>query len=275
MRIETIHNPFHFVPYQAVDNKRNICCEQLPILRAEVDDLPQEIDAIVACADLQGRESRDGRLLGILLANEIVRLNKTKQIPPPNRTGVFLCGDMFSRVNLDRRGGMGDVRDVWKAFASVSRWVAGVVGNHDIFGKQPSEVDFKKFIRCPRIQFLDGDLAMLDGLKIAGLSGIIGNPRKPFRRNEADFATMLQRLLSQTPDVLLMHMGPVHPNSELQDDEVIRGMLASRLQSQSPLVICGHKHWEQLLLTLPNGIQILNVCSRCVVFVRSADVRIE
>ena len=52
--------------------------------------------------------------------------------------GLLLCGDLYVRPALDARGGLGDVRPVWRAFARHFRWVAGVPGNHDAFGT-PSE----------------------------------------------------------------------------------------------------------------------------------------
>ncbi len=54
--------------------------------------------------------------------------------------------------------------------------------------------DLIEFKQQPGIHFLDGDLSEADGLMIAGLSGIIGNPERPFRRTELEFNAITQTL---------------------------------------------------------------------------------
>jgi len=134
-------NLFHTLAYRNVVPRHGIVTVHLPILRATVDHLPDGLEAIVATADLQGRglEREDGGpapLLGELLAEELEALAKLGEIPSPDVTGVILAGDLYSRPELDCRGGSGDVRVVWDAFARNFRWVAGVAGNHDFYGSR-------------------------------------------------------------------------------------------------------------------------------------------
>ena len=90
--------------------------ETLEVFSAKVDLLPSPIDALVVASDLQGREtelsSEDGprRLLGEVVAEDLAVLSELGKLPSIDRMGVILCGDLFSRPALDRRGGSGDCR---------------------------------------------------------------------------------------------------------------------------------------------------------------------
>ena len=156
-------------------------------------------------------------------------------------------------------GGSGDIRIVWTALASRCRWVTGVAGNHDIFGEAPSVPDFEAFRKAPGVHFLDGQAVVLDGLKIAGLSGVIGNPRRPFRRTEATYQEALGVLLNSRPDILVLHEGPDVPDSDLKGNTVIRQAIAARATT---LVVCGHAHWDPFTVDLTNGSQVLNADAR-------------
>jgi Icc-related predicted phosphoesterase len=268
MRIVSIEeSPFHLLPYRNVSGDRRIVRATLPFLRAKVDALPNGLDAIMATADLQGREfptnqSANGRLLGEHLAEHCELLAETGVFPTLDKVGVILSGDLYARELLDKRGGSGDIRQVWAAFAQRFRWVAGVAGNHDFFGKSPSVPDFKAFLRQPKTHFLDGHVVELDGLKIGGLSGVVGDStRKLFRREENAFASEIKRLVGAPLDLLVMHDGPDAGDTK-------RGWPSMReaLERSRPiLVIRGHAHWESPLATLQNGTQVLNVDSRVVV----------
>lgn len=272
MRIVSIkESPFHLLPYRNVSGDRKIVRATLPFLHATVDALPTGLDAILATADLQGREfptghSDNGRLLGEHLAEHCALLAETGVLPALDKVGVILAGDLYARELLDRRGGSGDVRQVLAAFAERFRWVAGVAGNHDVFGKSPSLPDFKAFLRQPKTYFLDGDTVMLDGLRIGGLSGVVGdNPRKLFRRQERLFADEAKRLADATTDLLVMHDGP-DGGDEKRGWPSVKAALE---QARATLVIRGHAHWQSPLATLQNGTQVLNVDSR-VVLLRAA-----
>ena len=267
MRIISIEeSQFHLLPYRNVSGDRKIVRATLPFLRAKVDALPTGLEAIMATADLQGREfptkeNAEGRLLGEHLAEHCALLAETGMLPPLDRIGVILAGDLYTRELLDKRGGSGDVRQVWAAFVQRYRWVTGVAGNHDFFGKTPSVPDFKAFVGQPEIHFLDGHVVELDGLKIGGLSGVVGDSaRKLFRREEKAFVSEIKRLGGTSLDLLVMHDGP-------DGGDTKRGWSSMREaleQSRPTLVIRGHAYWQSPLATLRNGTQVLNVDSRVV-----------
>lgn len=126
---------------------------------------------------------------------------------------------------MDSRGGAGDVREVWQAFSHRFGWVAGVAGNHDRFGESPLEV---KVFRAGRgIHYLDGEIACIEGLRIGGLSGIIGKASRPFRRTEKDFRKAIRCLVKERPDILILHEGPNDPDAQLRGNESIRSELAA------------------------------------------------
>ena len=111
----------------------------------------------------------------------------------------------------------------------------------------------------------------LDGLRIGGVSGTIGNPNKPHRKREEDFCDSVERLATAGPDILAMHEspaamavadGPDAVEVELLGRPSVRAVLE---RSQPTLVICGHAYWRIPLATLSNGTQVLNVDSRAVI----------
>ena len=275
MQILSIDNsPFHEIAYENVSPGRQIVPATLQLFRATVDSLPPDLNAILATSDLQGREARskangDPRLLGELLAEDIAILSELGELPPLDGVGVILAGDLFARPGMTRRGGSGDVRHIWRAFAKQCRWVAGVAGNHDVFSDKPSVPDFQAFTREPGINFLDGTSVNLDGLRIAGVSGIVGNPRKPFRREEESLADAVLDAVATEPDILVLHDGPDVPAAGLMGWPSIREVLeAGRRQ----FVIRGHAHWNTPLATLGNGTQVLNVDALAVLLMASDSV---
>jgi len=272
MRITDLQpKPFYTLPYANVSSSRRVVEDWLPFLRASVDSLPAALDAIVLTADLQGREIADEytkptKLLGEMLAAEIGVLRELGELPCKERTAVVLAGDFYACPAMDRRGGSGDVRAVWLALAEVCRWVAGVAGNHDALGSGSSTFDGETFARISGVHFLDDTAVELDGLKVAGLSGIVGNPRKPFRRDEHQFADALGYLAMGGPDLLVTHDGPDVDGTNLRGWTSVRKALEL---GRPTLVVRGHAHWDSPLALLANGTQILNVDSRVVVLCRS------
>ncbi|MBC8868261.1 MAG: metallophosphoesterase [Planctomycetes bacterium] len=238
--------------------------DRLPVLDAVVDRLPDGVRAIIATADLQGRErfqdSPNGapRLLG-----EALPARLAAEIVPglgldEGTIGVFLAGDLYTVPALDRRGGSGDVRAVWEAFGDEFSWVIGVAGNHDTFGANPNAPP-----RFPRhLHYLDNDRVNVDGLKIAGLGGIIGNPRRPRRRSNDQYTECLESLLQHRTDILITHDGPNDPVGGHRGSPIIREIV-ERLRPS--LVVRGHAHWKQPLVRLCGGVQVLNVDARVVV----------
>lgn len=260
MQITSISNhPIHQIPFitSAPDNK-GVVGRILPVLLAQVDFLPPDLDAIIATSDLQGISPKDGRLLGHLVAEELEILASHGKIPSPKKTGIILAGDLYARI--DKRGGRGDVREVWQAFNCCFRWVAGVGGNHDSFGKTPEEI--KAFKDNRDIHYLDGNIACVDLVRIAGISGIIGNKNKPLRRPEEEFIKFMRELINKFPDILILHETPNDPDANLLGNESIRIELES---ANKLLVICGHCHWKTPISNLSKKVQVLNVDSRVVV----------
>jgi Icc-related predicted phosphoesterase len=260
MRITAISDhPIHQIPFiTAASSNRGAIEMVLPILLAQVDSLPPGLEAIIATSDLQGIEPKTRRLLGHAVAEELETLADLGQIPSPQTTGIIFAGDLYGQT--DKRGGAGDVREVWQAFSRHFRWVAGVAGNHDRLGDTPE--DIKIFKKGRGINYLDGEIAVVDGLRLAGISGIIGKPSKLFRRSEKDFKRTIRQLLKELPDILVMHEGPNAPEAKLMGNESIRSELA---KASKLLVICGHSYWKVPAITLPNEVQVLKVDSRVVV----------
>jgi hypothetical protein len=230
----------------------------LPIFLARVDALPEGLDALVVTSDLQGIDPQEGCLLGHTVAREIEILASLGKIPSAQTTGIILAGDLYAQI--DSRGGEGDVRSVWQAFSNRFRFCAGVAGNHDRFGAELK--DMQTFQAQRGIYYLDGDITMVDGLRLGGISGIIGKPSKPFRRREKDYKRAMSQLLKQKPDILILHEGPNAPDARLAGNELIRSELAT---ASELLVICGHVHWKVPMTSLPKDVQVLNVDSRVLV----------
>ncbi len=238
---------------------------QLPFLTARTRHLPKDIDALVLASDLQGvatNWSRGGEnvLLGIEVAEELARLADDGALPPASRMGIVLAGDLYSAPGGDKRGATGDVLEVWHAFADVFRWVAGVAGNHDLFG---TEKDRHRLIRRPNVAVLDGDVRNFDGLSIGGVSYIVGNPNKKGRVEESEFFAALNLVLEAEPDLLVLHEGPDGGPGQRGNSEVQRRLRSSRCE----FVVCGHSHWNEPLAEIGDGTQVVNVDARVLVLV--------
>ena len=239
--------------------------DQLPVHHARVERLPGELKALVVTADLQGRETFEDSGGGPLrLLGEVLPQRLCEEVLPelglddPRQVAALLAGDFYTVPALDKRGGTGDVSGVWNEFRQWFAWVAGVAGNHDLFGDQkkvhPDRID--------RLHFLEGDIEVIDGLRIAGLGGIIGNPSKPQRRTEEDYFRTLSSLLRGRPDILLMHDGP----DGLESAQPGNSMMRNLLEEEPPgLVVRGHSHWENPFAEFPSGLQVLNVDARVVI----------
>jgi len=249
--------------------------DKLPVHVAQVDLLPDGIDALILTADLQGRErfkdppGRPLRLLGEVLPQLLANETLPKiDLPNPTRVGVLLAGDFYTVPLLDKRGGSGDVTSVWRAFAEQFQWVAGVPGNHDLFGEKANARP-----RLPgNAHYLDGTSKQVAGLKIAGLGGIIGNITRPHRRGHDDYFAELQSLVDTRPDILIMHDGP---------DGMINGKpgltMAREILTGSgvPLTVRGHSHWNHPFAQLGTGEQIINVDCRVVILKGAPLTRFE
>lgn len=220
----------------------------IPVLRGRCDALPGGLRALVLAADLQARAlpawgapGGDGvRLAGEAVAEQLAGLAEAGELPPADVTGVVLAGDLWCDPACKKMGGLGDVRPVWRAFAERFRWVAGVAGNHDAFG-HPRERAV--FVTEERTHLLDGDVVELDGLRIGGVGGIVGDPRRPNRRDPVDQTDLVLSVLARGVDLLVLHEGPDVPGSDLPGEPALREAL--EVAEDRASVVCGHVHWRR------------------------------
>lgn len=265
-------DPLHELPYRVAIPGGGSAIRRLPIVRGRVDRLPHGLDALLVASDLQGvspsgSPGGEGVLLGEMLAGEIARLATDGVVPPVAAMGVILAGDLHAPPE-DACASLGDVRDVWLAFAHTCRWVAGVAGNHDHFGDHGEAARFRE---RPGIHLLDGDVTEVDGLRVGGVGLIIGKPRgpgkpsQPNRRSADEHIGALQRVLDERPDIVILHEGPNGDSSRQYGNPRIRAALEA---SDAALVICGHDHWFRPLASIDvpgrGPLQILNVEGRAV-----------
>ena len=270
MKITQIqHEPLENYPYWIVqtggrDIGGNRVIEQvdLPIFLGQITGLGQNLDAIIATSDLQGsiKEGENEYLLGEKLP-EFLSMFIALEFPhlDPQRIGVVLCGDLYA--NLEKRGGRGDVKDVWRTFKQYFKWVVGVAGNHDDFGDKRT---LESFTREPGIHYLHGHIKELDQIKVGGISGIIGRADKPQRVEETEYLSTLKKLLLQQPSMILLHQSPGVPQNNLQGSAEIMNILE---KSPPNLVFSGHSHWDTPLATLHNGTQVVNLDGRVLILV--------
>lgn len=267
---EIIEKPIGRFPYLNVGGGRRkgkILNVRFPVYKAYVDRLPEELDALVVASDLQGNVKQGDELLlmGELFPQFLKDLIEAElENVEAASTGVLLCGDLYA--NLEKRGGLGDVRPVWKAFRECFKWVAGVAGNHDDFGSFHEKLVFK--LKEPNIHFLEKEEVQLDELKIGGVSGIIGSNNKAFRVPESDFLDYIEARLQKKPNILLLHEGPSCKEEGLMGSPEVRTIIESK---KPTLVCCGHSHWWKHLVELDNGTQVLNADAKAFVLLRRGN----
>ncbi|MEM9187756.1 MAG: hypothetical protein AAGF12_01170 [Myxococcota bacterium] len=110
------------------------------------------------------------------------------------------------------------------------------------------------------VHLLDGDTVTVDGVSFGGVGEIIGDPKKPGRRSEGDFLAALDLVVEQSPEVIVLHMGPNAEDGQRGSREV-----RTSLARAQGLVVCGHTHWKSPLAALTPALQVLNVDARAVV----------
>lgn len=291
MRILTLEDqPFAVLPYWNAASGGGTVRAGLPVLRAVVDRLPQGLSGLLVASDLQGVADvvagpRRGErvLLGEALAEWLDDADEVAMLPARGELGVLLAGDLYSAPGGNVRGATGDVRAVWQAFAARARFVAGVAGNHDLFGDgvaaerplprwQRSGVRgvrdadglhaAQRFAERAGVSVLDAAVQDCAGLRVGGVSGIVGDPQKPNRRRSDDFLQTLSRVLEAEPEVVVLHEGPDDPDTRRRGNPDIRALL--EVAAPGTLVLCGHCHWHEPLATLGQGCQVLNSDGRAV-----------
>jgi hypothetical protein len=286
MKILSIEaEPIATLPYVNAVSGGGSAYTYLPILQGKVDALPQGLTALFLASDLQGvaPSAQAGGallLLGQALVEYMETLSGMGELPPLSQIGALLCGDLYAAPGGDVRGATGDVRPVWQSFAANFRFTAGVAGNHDLFAphrevaratSRPGDERFdrhiaqdaaRRFAAQAGVHLLDGDTVELCGLRIGGVSGIIGNTSKPNRRDSRSFCALFEKVLDAAPDVVLLHEGPDDPKTQGRGNPDLRELMDAARDDL--LVLCGHRHWSSPLATLESGNQILNVDARAV-----------
>ncbi len=238
---------------------------RLAVGRLEMAAVPKGCDAVLATGDLQGMASSPWGgspvPLGVALADHLHVWAEHGLLPHPHRVAVVLAGDLYSSPQADRRGASGEVDDVWLAFVAAGcPLVVGVSGNHDVV----SAGDLREL--GPAAALLDGDWVDFGGVRIGGVSGIIGDPRRLGRRGEEQQLASIGAVLAREPGVLVLHEGP--PGDGI--DQAGNPLIAGRLRARAPaLMVCGHVHWDEPLARFGEG-HILNVDGRAVVLTPSS-----
>jgi Icc-related predicted phosphoesterase len=251
--------PVHELRYLNAARRGGTETMRLPVLRGVVGGLPEGIDAIVATSDLQGivpdPRTRAAALLGVAVAGVLEDLGFERVIPRATRTGVLLAGDLYSVPEANKRGGYGDVSDVWSAFADRFAWVAGVAGNHD---------DVTSVPRGEAVHVLDTEEATIAGTRVAGVGLICGDPSRRGRREEDEQLARIELVAETRPDILVLHEGPQGDGRQQPGHEGIRQIVE---RCRIGLTVCGHVHWDTALASRDDT-HIINVDARVVVLVR-------
>jgi len=232
----------------------------LPIYLGEFENDKTDLEYLIICSDLQGisEERGEQKLLGETLPEYLKLLLEVEyDISKKSKIGVLLTGDFYT--NLEKRGSSGDVRNVWKAFNEQFDWVIGVAGNHDRFGTEEEENDFKN---QEHIYLLHKNIQEIDGLKIGGISGIIGRGDKTNRVDENEYLDTLKKLLKKDLDFILLHETPDFPKLNFIGNSKIREVIENGSESK---IICGHCYWEKTIVKFENQSTILNVDSKVVI----------
>ncbi len=259
-----LNNPLETYPYLEVgtrtigkNNSPEVLHKSLPIFCAEYETENTDIDLLVVASDLQGIAEEKGEhyLLGEKLPSFLKTLIEI-EFPDCKKIGVLLCGDLYT--SLKKRGASGDVRNVWIEFNNYFDWVAGVAGNHDTFGDESEKERFKKH---KNIHLLCKKIIELDGLKIGGISGIIGRADKTNRVDESEFLSSLTSLSKQELDFTLIHETPDFPKF----NEIGNSKIREHIEKLSAMrICCGHCFWDISLVDFANKTQVLNVDSKVV-----------
>lgn len=239
----------------------------VPIVRLRVEDWPNgDAQCIALTSDLQCFDRHDvppfeRRLLSYVVAEELERLSDENVLPPCDNVGIVLGGDLYAIASLDKRGGSGDVQGIWRSFADRFRWVVGVAGNHDLF----DGVDkFGRLSRISNIFPLHGDCAELDGLNVAGISGIPGRKKRIWRYDEQELIEFIQFLLSEPQHILLLHQGPLGSGPGQRGFELINHAI-DQADCPPDVIAFGHCYWKDMLTDYSPQTQLLSLECRVIV----------
>ncbi|MFA5262246.1 MAG: metallophosphoesterase [Opitutaceae bacterium] len=154
-----------------------------------------------------------------------MKKHQTKQGAPP----------IMATADLQGRSEFGDVGEVWRRMRRQFSRVAGVLGNHDQFG------DSARPSHRPE-GFLDGAILEMNGLRVGGVSGIVGDSGRANRRSPDEFAEPLITVLVLQPDILLLHAAPETDEGAPGDASIADWI---RSTDFAGLIVCGHVHWDE------------------------------
>jgi len=184
--------------------------------------------------------------VGLVLPEVLVDVVRGRGLTP-ERALILLCGDLFG---TPERGRSGDVSEIWYAFERMFGKVIGVLGNHDLL---PPDAPF---------QVLDGEVVSFGTFRIGGVSGVIGNPSKPNRKDPETYRAFLHRVLRKHPEMVMIHECPSVRTASLPG----RTDLAEWLQEspEGTLICTGHVPLKPLIADLPPH-RVLNVEQRVVI----------
>lgn len=217
---------------------------ELSVLRLAANGLPPGVQALFVTSDLQGHvDGPDGpQLAGHAVAEALGRYAQQRGVARA-RLGVLLAGDLFAGEDAMHRAIVGDVRPVWRAFAQRAAFVAGVAGNHDAFGATADDV--RAFADEPGVALLDPGMhglkvaAEFAGLRVAGVSGIVGSADRPWRRRHDDYLDAVAAAIGAEPDILLLHQNPALPGVRRDELSRVTQVLAA---AYSGIVVFGHAY---------------------------------
>lgn len=238
--------PYHELSYLDSMSGGGRELKPLRFFRGTVRGLPDQWPPLIAMADLQGRAeigAAPETLIGCRVAQQLAEIHATARLPEPGSCAGVLAGDFYTVPEANRRGGTGDVTAVWHHLRASVGALVGVAGNHDLFAEGPPA------------GHLDGTCVEIGSLRLGGIAGIIGDPRKPNRRSAERFIELLTTVIAQRPHVLVLHSAP-HVDDANPGDERIRRTL--EMHGYAGLVICGHVHWRDRVRSV-GAATVLNV----------------
>ena len=246
-------------PYMQPNSSGELVPKLLDVIEIKQNKVTLE-RPIIALSDMQGltREHTRWIPLGIdVFRNLLPILAIEKVIPNLAESACLIAGDMYASTTDFRMGLSGPIDEIVSlACESDFQSVSLVLGNHDLLSEHSENL--LKNSRSTKL--LDGDCRYLDNSTIGGISGIMGNPRKPNRNDEKMFVRKLEKVMKKSADILLLHEGP-QISAEQIGNEFIRAQL---LGLQNKLIISGHAHWHNPVAMLGNNL-VINTDARIVV----------
>ncbi len=239
IQIDLVERPYHELPFlnAAPGRRGGAVRERLPFLRGRVSGLPKGSLSLVAMGDLQGRIGfgEDPKtLLGCGVAGALPDIQAAAGLPAPKACLGLLAGDFYSVPDAAKRGGTGDVTEVWNSLRGRFAGIAGVLGNHDIFCRAIAT-------SLPPNDCLDGSVIEVSGLRVGGVSGIVGSPDRTNRRSSDEFAEVLLAVLVESPHIVVLHTPP-RADDGAPGEESIAAVFKS--VNFGGLIVCGHVHWR-------------------------------